>query len=114
MSGDAPRGRRPDGAGPCWRTVVAAKEVRGVIYALNVTNQSVDVQVVDDSGIAVSGLVAATFPALTYSVAGANADVVWPALIDLAAITTAWTNGGLKERGGGVYRLDCPNAMFTT
>lgn len=85
-----------------------------MIYALSSTSQSIDVQVVDDSGLAVTGLVAATFPALTYSLAGANADVAFPALSDLAALTTAWVAGGVKERGGGVYRVDAPDALFAT
>lgn len=84
-----------------------------MIYALDAVNRSVDVQVVDDTGLPVTGLVAATFPAVTYSLAGASVDVSI-SLVDLAAITTAWTSGGLKERGGGVYRLDLPNAVFGT
>lgn len=81
--------------------------------ALNATSQSIDIRIVDDSGLPVTGLVAATMPTLTYSKAGANADVtITP--VDLASLATAWTSSGVKERGSGVYRLDLPNAMLTT
>jgi hypothetical protein len=82
-------------------------------YAIGATSQSVDVSVYDDDGLPVTGLVAATFPTVKYSKAGANADVSIT-LADLAAIGTAWASGGLKERGEGVYRLDLPNAVFST
>lgn len=85
-----------------------------MIYPLNATSQSIDVQIVDDTGLPAAGLVAATFPTLTYSLAGANADVAFPALSDLASLTAAWVAGGVKERGNGVYRLDLPNGVFTT
>ena len=81
-------------------------------YPVGSTSQSLDVQVTDDQGLPVTGLVASTFPTLTYSRAGANADVAFPALSDLAAITDPFVAGGLKERGEGVYRLDVPNAIF--
>lgn len=74
------------------------------------TSVSIDIQIVDDSGLAVTGLVAATMPAITYSLQNATAAVAI-SLSDLAAITTAWTSGGVKERSGGVYRLDLPNAI---
>jgi hypothetical protein len=82
-------------------------------YAIGATSQSVDVSVYDDDGLPVTGLVAATFPTVKYSKAGANADVSIT-LADLAAIGTAWASGGLKERGEGAYRLDLPNAVFST
>lgn len=85
-----------------------------MIFDSGATSQSIDVQIVDDTGLPVTGLVAATFPALTYSLAGPNADVAFPALSDLATITTAYASGGVKERGNGVYRLDVPNGVFTT
>jgi hypothetical protein len=84
-----------------------------MIYATGSTSNSVTVQIVDDSGLAVTGLVAATFPAVKYSLAGANASVS-VSLSDLAAITTAWTSGGVKEREGGYYRLDLPDAAFAS
>jgi hypothetical protein len=82
-----------------------------MIHSLNATSQSIDVQIVDDAGLPVLGLVAATFPAVMYSLAGANADVS-VTLSDLATITTAWSAGGVKERANGVYRLDLPDAAF--
>lgn len=85
-----------------------------MIYALGVTSQSVDVGVYDDTGLEVTGLVAATFPTLKYDLAGPNADVSFPALSDLAALTTAYASGGLKERGNGIYRLDVPDGVFAT
>lgn len=76
---------------------------------------SLDVQIVDDVGDPVLGLVAATFPAVTVSPGGALADVVLT-LSDLPAITTPHPNdnvaGGIKERTGGYYRLDYPNNLF--
>jgi hypothetical protein len=87
------------------------KEV-GVIYFAGTTSASIDILICDDSGLAVAGLVAATFPTLTYSLAGPNADVAFPSLSDLAAITTAYASGGVKERGNGYYRADLPNGAL--
>lgn len=87
-----------------------------MIYALNSTSVSIDVFIGDDTGLPVTGLVAATFPALTWNLAGPNADTSIT-LADLATITTAWaatTTWGLKERGNGYYRLDLANGLFTT
>ena len=81
-------------------------------FPIGATSQSVDILIVDDNGQPVTGLVAATFPSLIFSLAGSNADVAFPILVDLALITTAWTNGGVKERGEGRYRLDVFNAAF--
>lgn len=84
-----------------------------MLFAPGVTSKSVRVQIVDDSGLAVTGLVAATFPTLTYWVAGANAAVAFPTLTDLAALTTAFSAGGVKEISGGYYRLDVPDAAWS-
>jgi hypothetical protein len=84
-----------------------------MIYALAATSQSIDIQVVDDTGLPVAGLVAATMPTIKYSLGGANADATIT-LSDLALITTAYSSGGVKERGEGVYRLDLPNAALAT
>ena len=73
------------------------------------TNPIIDIQIVDDSGLPVTGLVAASFPALSYVIAGTTAAVA-VSLSDLALITTAYTSGGVKERNGGVYRFDLPAA----
>lgn len=84
-----------------------------MIFAPGATSQSIDVLVVDDTGLPVSGLVAATFPTIKYSLAGANADVtITPS--DLASLVTAWTSSGVKERGEGRYRLDLPNAALAS
>jgi hypothetical protein len=84
-----------------------------MIFPPGSTSQSVTVQIVDDAGLAVTGLVAATFPAVKYKKAGNTAEVAI-SLSDLAAMTTAWTSGGVKESSGGYYRLDAPDAMFST
>ncbi|WP_397570642.1 hypothetical protein [Schlesneria sp. T3-172] len=85
-----------------------------MIFDSGVTSQSIDIQIVDDTGLPVTGLLAATFPTLKYSRAGANSDVAFPAPTDLATITTAYAAGGVKERGEGVYRLDVPDAIFAS
>jgi hypothetical protein len=77
------------------------------------TSYSIDVKVLNDSGVPVTGLVAATFPATSYS-KGSNAAATSITLSDLAAITTAYTSGGLKERSAGVYRLDLPNGALSS
>ncbi len=83
-----------------------------MIFVQDSTSQSVDVLIVDDTGLPVLLLVAATFPAVTFSLAGSNSDVAIP-LSDLATITSSWSAGGVKERGNGLYRLDLPNSCFT-
>jgi hypothetical protein len=82
-------------------------------FVINTIGVSFDALIVDDAGLPVTGLLAATFPPPIWSLAGANADTAFPGLSDLATITSAWAAGGVKERGGGRYRLDGPNAMFT-
>ena len=84
-----------------------------MIFDRGTTSQSVDIQIVDDAGLPVTGLLAAGLPSLKYSIAGANADVSFPSLSDLATLTTGHAAGGVKERGEGVYRLDLPNTIFT-
>jgi len=78
-----------------------------MIVAPGTTGQSIDVFVGDDGGLAVTGLTASTFPAVSYSL-GNNTAAVAITLSDLAAITSAYSSGGLKERSGGWYRLDLP------
>jgi hypothetical protein len=83
-----------------------------VIVAPGSTSVSITVTVVDDSGLAVTGLVAATFPATVYErVAEAEVPIT---LSDLAAVTSTYSSGGVKEVGGGDYRLDVPDAAFDT
>jgi hypothetical protein len=83
-----------------------------VIVAPGSTSVSVTVTIVDDSGLAVTGLVAATFPTTVYErVAEAAVPIT---LSDLAAVTSAYSSGGVKEVGGGDYRLDAPDLAFAT
>ena len=76
---------------------------------------SIDVFFADDNGAAVTGKVAADFPACKWS-GGINTASTAITLSDLALITTAHPNndiaGGVKEREGGFYRLDLPNIML--
>lgn len=79
---------------------------------LGSTNRSIPLQVVDDTGLGVTGLVAATFPSLFYALEGPFANVAIGTLNDLAALTDAYNALGVKERGGGYYRFDSPNGMY--
>ncbi len=87
------------------------------IFAPGATSKSVEVQIVDDAGLPVTGLNAASFPATYYWICGANA-AVQITLADLATITTAYASGGLKEIDAtnlkGYYRLDVPNAVLAS
>ena len=84
-----------------------------MIVTPNSTSFSLDIQIVDDTGLAVTGLVSATFPALSWSLNN-NTAATSITTSDLAAITTAYSSGGVKERSGGFYRVDLPNASLTT
>ena len=64
------------------------------------SNPTITVQIVNDSGIAVTGLAYTGWPATSYQIEGANASVSIT-LSALAAITTAYTSGGVCEIGGG-------------
>ena len=84
-----------------------------MIIPPNSTGIWVDVQILDDSGLAVTGLVAATFPTVKWSRAGNTAESTIT-LSDLALITSAHSGtngGGVKERSNGYYRLDLPDAV---
>lgn len=81
---------------------------------LGSTGYSIDVQAVNDAGLAIEGLLAATFPPLFWNNAGANATQDFPALSDLDLITSNWVAGGVKARGQGFYRLDIPDAIGGT
>src|SRR5579872_2477081 len=87
-----------------------------MIVAPGSTQVSVDVFFGDDTGAAVTGKVAADFPACKWSNGDNTADTTIT-LSDLAAITTAHPNnntaGGVHEREGGWYRLDLPNNMVS-
>src|ERR1041384_1379405 len=84
-----------------------------MLFIVGATSQSIQIQWLDDSGFPVTGKVAADFPALKYQKSGPNAEVSIT-LANLAALTTAWSAGGVKEISGGWYRLDLPDAMFTS
>ena len=83
-----------------------------MFYNTGATSNTLTVQIVDDTGLEVTGLVAATWPATKYVLTGPNASVAFPTITDLAAITTAFSAGGLKEYSNGFYRLDAPDAAF--
>ena len=72
------------------------------------TNVSVDIRAMTAAGAALAGKLATDFMAW-YRRDGAKTEI---ALSDLAALTTAHTDGGLKEIGDGWYRLDVPDAAF--
>jgi hypothetical protein len=86
-----------------------------VIIAPGSVQISADVFFADDSGAAVTGKVATDFPACAWSGGGNTADTPI-VLTDLPSIVTSHPNnnvaGGVKEREGGIYRLDLPNNMF--
>lgn len=75
------------------------------------TSVSLIIKVVDDAGLPVTSLVAATFPSVSYVRAGAAPVSV--ALSDLASATAAYSSGGVYELGGGRYRFDAPNGAFS-
>lgn len=80
-----------------------------ITLAVGTTDTSVDVQILDDDGLPVTGLAAATFPTVKYSKGtGADATIT---LSDLSALTDAHSDGGVFERGEGVYRLDLVDAV---
>lgn len=76
------------------------------------TSVTVTFILVDDSGLPVTGKVAATLPPINYTRTREAAVAI--TLADLALITSAWASGGVKEIGGGRYRLDLPNAAVAT
>jgi hypothetical protein len=69
------------------------------------TNVSVDIRCMTSAGAALEGKVAADFT-LWYRRDCAKAAI---SLSDLAALTTAHTDGGIKEIDDGWYRLDLPD-----
>lgn len=81
--------------------------------AVGAVDISLDVQIVDDSGLGVTELLAATFPDV-YISKGTGADIGPIVLSDLASLTSAHSDGGVKERGGGYYRLDAPDSLGST
>jgi hypothetical protein len=82
-----------------------------VDYPIGTTCVSLDVQLVDDNGLPLTGKLAANFPPLTITGGKRAADLTFPALSDLPLITSAFSPGGVKEREGGWYRLDAPDTL---
>jgi hypothetical protein len=76
-------------------------------------DQSLKIQIVDDAGLPVTGLVAATFPDL-FAVPDRDAAIAFGSLSDLAAIDSAHSDGGVFEYADapGYYRVDPPDAVF--
>jgi hypothetical protein len=85
-----------------------------MIVAPGSTSNIVTIQIVDDSGLPVTALASATFPAIYYTLGTNVASTQITPLSDLAAITTAFIAKGVKERENGYYRIDVPDAAFTT
>jgi len=84
------------------------------------TSQSILIQIVDDAGLPVTGLVAATFPALYYyglysaNPTSPNFSSQIEPLIDFNVLDPAWAAGTVYEFGNGHYRIDVPNDAFNT
>jgi hypothetical protein len=75
------------------------------------TSITVEIGATDEGGIPLTGKVAADFPTL-YAAVGNRAQSIALTKSDLALITTAWTEGGIKQKSGaGVYRYDLPDAV---
>jgi hypothetical protein len=70
------------------------------------TDVSIDIRAMTSAGAALEGKVAADF-VLWYRRDGAKVAI---SLSDLALLTTAHTDGGIKEIDDGWYRLDLPDA----
>ena len=71
---------------------------------------SIDIRAMTAAGAALTGKVAADFT-MWYRRDAAKVAIV---LSDLALLTTAHTDGGIKEIGDGWYRLDLPDAACAT
>ena len=83
-----------------------------MFFPINSQSVSLDVFVGDDSFKPVLGLLAATFPPLFFSLAGPFADIAIGPLTDLPSLTTPYTPMGVKEIGGGRYRVHLPPSVF--
>jgi hypothetical protein len=79
------------------------------------TSVSLTVQITDDNGLPVTGLVASTLGG-HFHILRAGEAAVNVVLTDLAAEDSAWFAGGVKESstGGGYYRFDPPDFMSAT
>lgn len=89
-------------------------------YAADSTDQSVDIFIPDPASTngldGKSGLLAAGLAC--YYRRGHTGNLVQVTLSDLAAVTTAHTDGGVKELSPtnmkGMYRVDLPDALFAS
>lgn len=84
-----------------------------VIITPGTTDVTIEILVVDDASLPVTGLVAATLPDIYYSRSGEALPSALT-LSDLAAQDSAHSDGGVKELAVGRYRLDLPDAAFAT
>ena len=71
-----------------------------MIITPGTTNVTIEITVVDDDGLPVTGLVAATMPSIYYSRAGETLPSAI-SLSDLAAQNSTHSDGGVKELAGG-------------
>src|ERR1035437_3551658 len=82
------------------------------------TSVSIDVLLVDNAGLELLGKTYSdlntAFGSVIFSLGNNTANNTSTNYASLAVLTTAWTSGGFKERGQGVYRFACPDAMFAT
>lgn len=85
-----------------------------MILAVGDTSKSVDIMVVGDNLLPLTGKIASQFPAIFYSRMGANASIQITPLTDLSTLTSPFQTGGIKERSGGRYRLDIPDDIGST
>jgi hypothetical protein len=83
-----------------------------MLVAPGATSLSLIIEIVDDSGLPVTGLVSATFPTTKYVRAGSAAAAITTS--DLGAANSAYSSGGVFEIGSGRYRLDLPDAAIAT
>jgi len=74
--------------------------------AIGVSNPQVIGSLIDDEGLAVTGVLASAMPTLSWAKAGGVVSII--SLSDLVAADSAWTPGGVIHLGGGRYRLNLP------
>lgn len=81
---------------------------------IGATSISQTVEIFDDSGLPVTGLLAATFPTVLWRKSRGSSNELDLPLSDLPSATTAWSDGGVFPIGQGRYRIDLSNSLFTT
>src|SRR5689334_20155009 len=85
-----------DGATATTFLLLIRRKVDSMIIPPGATSQSITITIVDDSGLPVTGLVAATFPTTYYQRAGETLPSAIT-LSDLAAQNSSYSSGGVKE-----------------